>query len=78
MSKQHSKTGDPAVGSNRLVRSWRRAKASEIIRAGDRPIYADGLLGGTVSEAEIGLRVDESGYFGIARIRKRPNSISSP
>jgi hypothetical protein len=59
-----------AVGSS----EWRRAKTSEILHAGDRLIYADGLLGGRISEHEIGLRVDESGYFGIARVRKRPNT----
>lgn len=60
----------------RMVRAWRRLKRSEILRAGDRPIYADGTLGGKISENEIGLMADESGYFGIARMKRSNVEVS--
>ena len=56
--------------SQRTVKAWRRLKPSEILRAGDRPIYVNGLLGGQINDNEIGLMADESGYYGIARRRK--------
>jgi len=42
----------------------------EITQAGDRPMYTDGKIGNELIPFEIGMKVRESGYFGIVRKKK--------
>lgn len=57
--------------NKRLKKGYHRLPGSAITQAGDLPIYADGSMGDSpITSIEQGIKVQRTGYTGIARKTK--------